>query len=137
PERTVWIELKGRDAWVYTERFKGPGGFPVGVQGKVAILIRNRRDLLAGWLMMRKGCWPYPVYFKLKDVGQRFFRKWLFQEPEWISGRELEDAFKLGIPVAVGDMRIKSYPKPVLRPLLFFNQVKLIKIWGFPKSFLA
>lgn len=56
PDVTIFIEVRGPRAYVYTERFDGPGGLPLGSQGRVIAVIEREKDLLAAWLMMKRGC---------------------------------------------------------------------------------
>lgn len=70
PERTYRIECREARAYVSTERFDGPGGLPLGTQGKAVALISGGIDSpVATWEMMRRGCEVVPVYIDLGDFG--------------------------------------------------------------------
>ncbi len=56
PELTIYIEVRQNRAFVFSGIISGPGGMPVGTQGKVLGLISNERDVAASWLMMKRGC---------------------------------------------------------------------------------
>jgi len=59
PDRTVFVEVRDRDAYVYYDSVKGPGGLPYGVEGKVVVLISGGIDSPAAcWLAMKRGCRP-------------------------------------------------------------------------------
>ena len=61
PDVTISIEVREKDAYLFTDSNAGLGGYPLGAQGRVACLIRTPADELACWLMMRKGCTPILV----------------------------------------------------------------------------
>lgn len=56
PDVRVYIEVRNNSAYLFTEIFKGPGGLPIGVEGKVLIPLKNESSILAGYLMMKRGC---------------------------------------------------------------------------------
>lgn len=57
PELTIWIEILSKEAYIYIDKFKGPGGLPVGTSGEVLALISGGIDSpVAAWRMMRRGC---------------------------------------------------------------------------------
>lgn len=63
PQTKLEIEVWDREAYVYTETLPGPGGFPVGSQGKVVCLLSGGIDSpVACWLTMKRGCPMVPIY---------------------------------------------------------------------------
>ncbi|MFB6252235.1 MAG: tRNA sulfurtransferase [Halobellus sp.] len=70
PDCTYRIEVRGGEAFVAAERFDGPGGLPVGSQGRVAVLISGGLDSpVALWRLLRRGCEAIPVYVDLGRYG--------------------------------------------------------------------
>ncbi len=66
PEKTVYVEVRGDECYIYNEKHIGPSGLPLGVSGKVVCLISGGIDSpVAAWLMMRRGCSIIPLYAKL------------------------------------------------------------------------
>ncbi len=64
PDTTVFVDVISREALVYRERLKGPGGLPVGVSGSVMHLLSGGIDSpVAAWLMMKRGCAPVYLHF--------------------------------------------------------------------------
>jgi adenylyl- and sulfurtransferase ThiI len=52
----LYVEIRGRRAFLYTEVLKGPGGLPLGSRGKVLALVSSGIDSpVAAWMMMRRG----------------------------------------------------------------------------------
>jgi thiamine biosynthesis protein ThiI len=56
PTQEIHIEIRNKNAYLYTQIIRGIGGLPVGTQGTVAVLLTHPTDLLAAWYMMHRGC---------------------------------------------------------------------------------
>jgi len=56
PDVVFNVEVRGRKARISCRSLPGPGGLPVGTQGRVLAVVRDDRDALAAWMMMRRGC---------------------------------------------------------------------------------
>jgi len=56
PDVEIFVEVRDNTAYVFSEKHPGPGGMPVGTQGKVLALISNENDAMAAWLIARRGC---------------------------------------------------------------------------------
>ncbi|MGB9636375.1 MAG: THUMP domain-containing protein [Thermoplasmata archaeon] len=61
PELEIYVEVRQNGTYIYSEKQKGPGGLPYGTQGRVVALIRNERDVIAAWLLMKRGCKIYAM----------------------------------------------------------------------------
>ena len=56
PDVTVYIEVVDKEAYVYCDKYRGPGGLPVGSSGRVVSLISSGFDSpIASLLMMKRG----------------------------------------------------------------------------------
>ena len=63
-ELTIFIEILAKEAFLYTEKFQGQGGLPVGTSGKVACLLSGGIDSpVAAYRMMKRGCSVFFVHF--------------------------------------------------------------------------
>jgi len=63
PERTVYVEVRGDECFIYNSRVKGPGGLPIGSSGRVVCLLSGGIDSpVAAWMMMKRGCIVYPLF---------------------------------------------------------------------------
>ncbi|AFK19447.1 tRNA 4-thiouridine(8) synthase ThiI [Haloferax mediterranei ATCC 33500] len=70
PERTYRVECREDTAYLSARRFDGPGGLPLGTQGKTISLVSGGIDSpVATWELMRRGCEVVPVYIDLGDYG--------------------------------------------------------------------
>lgn len=56
PEVLIKADVAGDLAYFYTRKIKGPGGFPIGIQGKALTLISGGFDsVVAAWYLMKRG----------------------------------------------------------------------------------
>ncbi|MFC7203432.1 tRNA uracil 4-sulfurtransferase ThiI [Haloferax namakaokahaiae] len=100
PDRTYRIECREEEAYVSTERFDGPGGLPLGTQGKAVALVSGGIDSpVATWELMRRGCEIVPVYIDLGDFGGADHR-----------ARAVETVRKLARRAPNFDMRVHVVP---------------------------
>ena len=63
PDLTIFVEVRGDDTFIYHEKIPGPGGLPLGTQGKVVCLVSSGIDSpVAAYLMMKRGCEVIALY---------------------------------------------------------------------------
>ncbi len=146
-QNRIYIEINSEGAYVFTEYVSGAGGLPVGVEGRVLLLLEDSASALAGILMMKRGCAILPVSFQgQKDISllQKFspfplecltvslsefevgntvkeiVRKYKAQA--FVVGQTLDtfQEISISLPVDVhGTLKSKSLP--VLRPLIGYT----------------
>lgn len=64
PEITVNVEIRDHEAYIYSTSIEGPGGLPVGVTGRGALMLSGGIDSpVAGWLAMKRGISLVGVHF--------------------------------------------------------------------------
>lgn len=57
PDEMVMADIRQGQAYIFRGKIEGPGGLPLGTQGKVVSLFDGGcRSFLATWLMMKRGC---------------------------------------------------------------------------------
>jgi adenylyl- and sulfurtransferase ThiI len=78
PGKTVHCIVWGEEAFFYFESEAGAGGFPIGSQGSVALILsgKQKKDLALGWLLMRSGCKVLPVTEKKFSKVFEKLREW-------------------------------------------------------------
>ncbi len=70
PAVTVHVEITHPSAIIYFTRKEGPGGLPVGVSGKVGLLLSGGIDSpVAGFLTLKRGCRVVPIHFHSQPFG--------------------------------------------------------------------
>lgn len=55
PDLAIHVEVRDAEAFVFTRIERGPGGLPLGSQGRVGVLVDSPRAAHAAWLMGKRG----------------------------------------------------------------------------------
>ena len=86
PGVELFMEIRGNNAYLFTEVVKGPGGLPLGSEGRLLALISGGFDSpVAAWFMMKRGAYvdalfcslAYPVdVINFLRVSNALFSKW-------------------------------------------------------------
>jgi len=64
PKFVIFIEVRDNETYIFHEKIKGPGGLPLGTQGKLISLISSGIDSpVATYLMMKRGCEIIALHF--------------------------------------------------------------------------
>jgi len=76
PDQEISIEIRDKNAYVFTTTMAGVGGLPVGSQGNVVALLSGGIDSpVAAYLMMKRGCRVFLVFFDNKPYADERARK--------------------------------------------------------------
>lgn len=77
PDTTIHIEVRDRDAFVYTEIVKGVLGLPYGSQGRLVSLFSGGIDSpVATWLVMKRGAEVFPLLMDQRPhVGDSYIER--------------------------------------------------------------
>ena len=66
---TIGIEIRTEGTLLFGQVIPGPGGMPLGSQGRVFVLLSGGIDSpVAAWSMMRRGCGIIPIHFAQSEV---------------------------------------------------------------------
>ena len=78
PIKTIFIEIRGDFSYIFTDIIKSRWvGLPIERNKKIMCMdIGRLNDMIAGFLIMRRGCVIYPVLFKLTN-NTTSLEKWL------------------------------------------------------------
>lgn len=88
---TVGIEVRREGTMVYGQVIPGPGGMPIGTQGRVFTLLSGGIDSpVAAWLMMRRGCGIIPIHFAQSEVEKQKALDNCRVLGEWSSGWDIK-----------------------------------------------
>ncbi len=127
PDLWIRIDVVGNRAYIFSKETNGLNGLPLGTSGNVVVVIKEPQDVLAGWLMMRRGCEVYPIVFKKVKIDKLKKYAWGSQvKPLLLSGGfSIKLAEKYATEVGAGAIVLGSTkPKllkskfPVLEPLV-------------------
>jgi len=90
PEVTVFVEVRGWRAYIYSsgDVVEGPGGLPIGVEGRALVLFSGGIDSpVAAWLVAKRGVEVDLLHIVFSsrssvevavEVGRRLARTWLY-----------------------------------------------------------
>lgn len=59
PTFELFVEVRDGGAFVFEKTHAGPGGLPLGSQGRIGILVDSPRAAYAAWLVAKRGSSPY------------------------------------------------------------------------------
>ncbi len=64
PDLRLWIQISHNDTYIYTNKLQGIGGLPVGVSGKVLVMLSGGIDSpVAAWQMIKRGAKAVFIHF--------------------------------------------------------------------------
>ncbi|MCS7123646.1 MAG: THUMP domain-containing protein [Candidatus Aenigmarchaeota archaeon] len=76
PDITFFVEIRNDIAYLYFDVVKCVGGLPLGCEDEVLCVIKNKKDLIACWLMMKRGC-----SVKIKSsISIKPLKKWMYSK---------------------------------------------------------
>ncbi len=56
PDVEISVEVRDTEAFLFSSVLQGPGGMPLGTQGRMLCVADDDRGIAATWLMMKRGC---------------------------------------------------------------------------------
>jgi len=56
PDVEIHVEVRHNRAFVFREIWPGPGGLPLGSQGRALAVVQDEAGLVAAWMGMKRGC---------------------------------------------------------------------------------
>lgn len=66
---TIGVEVRRDHALVFRQTVDGPGGLPLGTEGRAVALMSGGIDSpVAAWMIMKRGCGVIPLHFRWSDV---------------------------------------------------------------------
>lgn len=80
PAVTVSIDIRDREAYLFSRSLPGPGGLPAGTGPPLAALLDRPDGSLAAWLALRRGSPIHPIFVNA-SAPQR--KRWLAQLQPW------------------------------------------------------
>lgn len=81
PDCTLYIEIRGENAFLFTEKIPCTGGLPLGTQGTALALLKKQESILAAWHLMKRGC--NIVFITTNKTTEKklknFLKKWFIK----------------------------------------------------------
>lgn len=116
PDVEIGVELVNEKAYVFNDEIKGPGGLPIGVTGKVAVLVEDKNAVKAAIMMMKRGC--EIVLVKLKEINTDEVKEYAYGFRLETAKDIPEDAEAVATSETLENLKKREYSIPVLRPLI-------------------
>jgi len=148
PDITVFIEARYGNAFLYTERLDGIGGTVIDRNDIVVVPLRDRIDVYAGHLLMKRGCNVIPVYNGSNPdevaEGERILKEH-YPEIKLVTTRmedwkaavnqvaEAYDARAIGIGLTaqeIEDFDDSPFVRPVLKPTCGMSEDEILDRYG-------
>ncbi|NVM46777.1 MAG: hypothetical protein HWN79_17865 [Candidatus Lokiarchaeota archaeon] len=81
PKKQIFIEIRGEFTYIFSEVIKSKwGGLPIEPQKKILVMdIGRLNDLVAGFLLLRRGSEIYPILIDIKEdksIDEIWFSNW-------------------------------------------------------------
>lgn len=135
PDKEIFIECRSRKTYIFTEKIKCEGGMPLGVSGRVVVLLHNAKDAVAAWLMMKRGCELVLVVGEGKYGIINVLKKWHIGKEIKIIASTKSTVFEIAknekIPIATGEVfgkKIMAEEQLIFRPIFFFDKKEINEI---------
>jgi tRNA uracil 4-sulfurtransferase len=124
PTVELFVEVRGPRTYLYSGRVRGPGGFPLGVAGRVVALVDGPRGALGAFLMMKRGC---RAAFVVAGPGERLVSRTLahFDPRARVVAAPEADA-----PAAVRTLVGETHAEGVVLPLQVEQFPSARETWG-------
>ncbi len=77
PDNELHIEVREDKAYIFEEIIPGPGGLPVGSQGKVIVPFINEvnSSIISAYLLLKRGSPTLPLFFETKAKPMKKYRE--------------------------------------------------------------
>ncbi len=128
PDVEIGIEIFNGKAYIFNQKIKGPGGLPIGVSGKVALILDNEKAVDAGILLMKRGC--EIVVVEKKKIDFKRMEKFCYGFKLKIKKNVPKNIIAICVSDDLKNIKKWKYKKLILRPLatdLNFLDSRLLK----------
>lgn len=132
PDVEIFVEVREKKAYLYSSTLTGPGGMPLGTQGKLLSLADSELGVASSWLMMKRGC---TVMIAVKDpsVVVRLHNwcsnlKTILPEGDIFALAKDRDCIGIALPWTLREIQRSTPPKgdlPVFYPLIGMNEEEI------------
>jgi thiamine biosynthesis protein ThiI len=133
PDVEIFVEVRERKAFLYSSVLSGPGGMPLGTQGRLLAAIGSEKGLASSWLMMKRGCSVINSTpdLKLVEPLSKWYPNLKVVELDKDLFQQAKDLECIGIALdwTMKEMEKSTPPKgdlPVFYPLVGMNEEEIM-----------
>ncbi len=115
PNCDIGIEIMD-DAYLFNERYNGLGGLPVNSEGLVTLILDSKNSLLAGILMLKRGCSLEII--EQKNINYKILNDYSYGSRVNIVSKPSNYSKAIVKVSSLKYMKSKLYNLPVFNPLI-------------------
>jgi thiamine biosynthesis protein ThiI len=132
PDVEVSVEVRDREAYVFNSALAGPGGMPLGTQGRVLTVVESERGIASSWMMMKRGCSVLVAVRGMDAIGR--LEEWypnlktVPPEDDLFRLAEANGCIGLALEWSTGELESRGAlkgPLPVFYPLIGMNEEEI------------
>lgn len=136
PDVVIRIEIRGSMAYLYRELANGPGGLPIGVEGKALVLFSGGFDSpVAAWFSAKRGIMVDFLHYIMGSTQSSYYAFIVAREisEKWLYGyRPLFIVIDLRETIDEISRKIEwSYRQVVLRTVMYSIAAKIARSHGY------
>ncbi|MHA1860153.1 MAG: tRNA uracil 4-sulfurtransferase ThiI [Candidatus Asgardarchaeia archaeon] len=137
PDFEIFVEIRGERAYIYHEVIKGPGGLPLGSEGKAVCLFSGGIDSsVAVYMLMRRGVIPILLFFDRYPFSTKEVREGIKQFAKKF--KEYSSGVKIKLYIVPHGFDLaeilknceRKYTCLVCRRLMFIKAQKIAELEG-------
>ena len=119
PDLEIYVSVLSQEALVSLEEFPGPSGMPVGVSGRVAVLLSGGIDSpVAAYMMMTRGCRTLFIHFHSFPLVEGTSREKAVELVQLLTPYQFDSQLLL-VPFAEAQKRLILSVPPAYRVVLY------------------
>lgn len=132
PDVEISVEVRQKTAYLFSSILSGPGGMPLGTQGRVLCDLSSEKGIASAWLMMKRGC---SVMLMCEDERLLVpLRSWypslksMDRRVDFFSAARGNQCVGIAVPLLFDDLNGTEPPKgdlPVFYPLIGMNEEEI------------
>ena len=120
PKTEIFIELFNNKAYIFNKKINCLSGLPVSTEGLVTLLLENKYSLLAGFLMLKRGCALEII--KKKNIPYKILEKYSYGSRTNIVESPSEESNAVIVNDTLKTIKDYKYNLPILRPLISYDK---------------
>jgi len=120
PKTEIFIEIFNNKAYIFNKKIYCLSGLPVSTEGLVTLLLENKQSILAGFLMLKRGC--FLEIIKKKDIPYKVLEKYSYGSKINLVKTPSKKSNAVIVKDTIKDLKNYNYKIPVLRPLISYDK---------------